>query len=221
MAGYMIYWPEEYVQKIIAQNDLGPFKVIFGSHHRLMPPLRNIHIGDTVYPCTIMRETLCVLARMTIIKSEVAFEYLMRETGDYHRSLIPEYAAVEVIEQGSGGKNAVIYLTSDDDPISDISELPPNLRLYRQKPIPHHFHQEPIKCCAETAMSGTDGSSIKVRPMPKEILRSLVFGETESRLRPLRLEENGEPALSALYNRTRRMTPDTKTAFDLLFDGGE
>lgn len=221
MAGYMIYWPEEYVLKIIEKKDSGPLKVIFGSHHRLMPSLRNIQIGDTVYPCSIMKETLCVLARMTIVRSEDAFEYLMRETGEYHRSLIPEYAAVEVIEQGRGGKNSVIYLTSDDDPIPDISELPPNLRLYRQKPIPHHFHQEPIKCCAETAMSGTDGSSIRVRPMSKGILGSLVFGETESRFRPLRLEENGEPALSALYNRTRRMTPDTKTAFDLLFDDEE
>ena len=42
MHGFMVYWSKEYVQKVEKNRDTGPLKVVYGSHHTIMPYIRSV-----------------------------------------------------------------------------------------------------------------------------------------------------------------------------------
>ena len=89
--------------------------------------------------------------------------------------------------------------------------------LKDRKPVAHLRHQEPFTCCSQTAASGSQGSSIYPRPVPKEKIPDLLFGPSKSRQKPLKLNAKGEPTILSLSGVARKMSDATKEYFDSLF----
>lgn len=132
MAGFITYWPKEYVKHLAKQGDRGPFKVVYGGPHLKMPYISSVKVGDAVFPVSIQNKTLAVMARLKVEKVEPAFDYLMRETGRRRSALVPEGIAV-IIEGKLGGDFAIFsggsgYL-SPDAPVgySCKTSLPDNI----------------------------------------------------------------------------------------------
>jgi len=91
-------------------------------------------------------------------------------------------------------------------------------REYYTTPLkPHKCHQRPFNCCSETAAVGSHGSTIELRPIPKEKLPELLFGSTRSKQKPLLLDKNGSPKVVSLSSNVRKMSDETKALFDSLF----
>ena len=83
MSGYITFWSKDYVKEIEKYKDNGPFCVVYGSSHTRMPYISSLKVGDIIYPVAIREKTLCVMARLPIEVIEPAYDYLMRETGNY------------------------------------------------------------------------------------------------------------------------------------------
>lgn len=207
MAGFITFWSKEYIKGLEKAKDNAPWSVIFGSQHSKMPSISSIHVGDTVYPVALLQGTLCVMAKMPVERVEVAFDYLMRETGRRHSALVPDGFAME-IERSIGG---MFYQTSHgcvDDPPEGVQILRENDLKNR----PHKFHQEPQMCCAKLAASGAHGTLIYPRPLPLECLPELRFGPTQKKEMPLKLNNKGVPTAMSLSS-TRRMSEATQEQF--------
>ena len=86
---------------------------------------------------------------------------------------------------------------------------------------PHKCHQRPFNCCSETAATGTQGATIKLRPIPKEKLPELLFGPTKSKQKPMMLDKEGSPKTISLSGNTRKMSEETQKVFDALFESEE
>lgn len=216
MSGYIIFWSKDYVRELNKRGDTGPFKVVYGSQHTRMPSISSLCVGDVVYAVALQQGTLCIMARLQIEKIEPAFDYMMREMGQPYSSLIPRGFAVKsqglygdfvIFEGGSG------YL--------DKIELPDDIHTTfveeKLTPIPHLFHQEPITCCAKQAASGSNGSSIAVRPIPIELVPTLLFGKTKSTQKPLKLDKKGCPTSISLSGFIRKMSNETFDIFEEIF----
>lgn len=102
MAGFITYWPKEYVKNLKKAGDTGELSVIFGSHHTKMPSISSVKVGDVIYPVTLAKGTLCIMAKMPVEHIESAFDYLLRETGQIHSALVPDGYALEH-EYNAGG----------------------------------------------------------------------------------------------------------------------
>lgn len=218
MSGYIVYWPKEQVKNLKKANDTGPIKVVLGSVHTKMPSIKSVKEGDVIYPVTIEKGILYVMARLPVEKVETAFDYLMRETGYRYAALIPEGVAYE--EESSNG---TIFICSDAIRFYDnTDELPAGITriefLAERNPVLHLCHQEPFNCCSETAASGTKGSAIKPRPIPKEKILDFLFGPCKSKQKPLKLNAKGELTSLSLSGFTRKMSDETKEYFDSLFE---
>lgn len=189
MAGFITYWPKEQIRELKKEKDNGPIQVVFGSVHTKMPSIKSVKEGDVIYPVTVSGGTLCVAARLPVEKIEPAYEYLIRELGNPCGALIPE----------------------DKDW---------NWREYYGKaPVkPHKCHQRPFNCCSETAAVGTQGSSIELRPIPREKLPDLMFGPTKAKQKMLLLDKNGSPKVISLSSTVRKMSEETQELFDSLFE---
>lgn len=88
---------------------------------------------------------------------------------------------------------------------------------YKDTPLkPHHCHQKPFSCCSQRAAQGTKGSSIRLRPFPKDTIPKMRFGPTESKMQTLALDKNENPAIRSLQA-TRRMSDETLAIFEELF----
>lgn len=91
-------------------------------------------------------------------------------------------------------------------------------RSYYDTPLkPHKCHQKPFNCCSETAATSTHGSSIELRPIPKEQLPKLMFGPAKGKQKPLLLDENGAPKVISISSNVRKMSDETQELFDSLF----
>lgn len=214
MAGFITFWSKEYIKGLEKAKDNGPLSVIFGSHHSKMPSISSIHVGDTVYPVALLQGTLCVMAKMPVECVEVAFDYLMRETGQIHSALVPDGFAFEN-EYTAGG---VFYMTNEGK-YENRDDLPKGTKLFIPKELkekPHKFHQEPQTCCAKLAAAGTQGTLIYPRPLPLECLPELRFGPTQKKEMPLKLNDKGVPTAMTLSS-TRRMSEATQEQFEKLF----
>lgn len=212
MAGFMTYWSKDYIKSLHKAGDHGALTVIFGSHHTSMPSISRVKVGDVIYPVTLAEGTLCVMGKLPVEKIEIAFDYLMRETGQQHSALVPDGFAIE-IERSIGG---VFYQTSHGC-VEDPPERAQILRESDLKSIPHKFHQEPQTCCAAFAASGIHGSMITVRPLPLEVLPELRFGPAKSEKKPLKLDKNAVPIISTLSGFLRCMSEATQEQFERLF----
>ena len=68
MAAYMTYWPGEQLRALKKAGDTGPIKVVLGSIHSKMPSITSVKVGDIIYPVSVIKGGLCVLARLPVEK---------------------------------------------------------------------------------------------------------------------------------------------------------
>ena len=233
MHGFMVYWSKEYVSKVKKAGDTGPLKVLYGSHHTIMPHIKSVKVGDIIYPVTLQNGTLAVMARLPVEKIECAFEYTIRELGRAYSALIPKGVAYYwreprgefvALYRDSGfvtGKNTYISLRYSGMANPKEDRIPDDItREYRECEMPeppHHFTQEPKTCCAEQAASGEHGSEIYPREIPLEVAKTLLFGNTKASLKPLRLDKNGNITTMSLSGFVRKMSDETFEIFEKLF----
>lgn len=181
-----------------------------------MPSISNIKIGDVIYPVTLSGGTLCVLAKMPVENIEVAFDYLIRETGHYHSALIPKGVAIEH-KYHKGGTYFALF---NGEFINDKNDLDENTKIFSLndwKEVPYKFHQLPQTCCAALAATSQHGTLIKERPLPIEMLRDLKFGLTKSKEKSLKLDKKGIPNVISLSGFIRRMSNYTQKIFETAF----
>lgn len=219
MSGYIVYWPQEQVRKLKKMKDTGPIRVILGSVHTKMPSVAKVKAGDVIYPVTLEKGTLFVMARLPVEKVENAFDYLLRETGDRQAALIPKGTAYECTAYRG---DVPSFLTSDGSRFKCVDDLPMEITrieyLADRKPVAHLCHQDPFNCCSETAVSGTRGSSIQPRPIPQEKISGFLFGPSKAKQKPLKLNAKGELTTLSLSGTVRKMSDETKDFFDSLFN---
>ncbi len=211
MASYMVYWPQDQVEKLKKAGDTGPIKVVFGSLHSRMPTIASIKVGDIVYPVTLLKKQLYALARLPVTHREPAFDYCMRELGRDYGALFPKGVVVEHPE--------AFYWSWEGKSYDSPAALPPGARLISQAEQgdkPHLAHQEPFNCCSQWAVWGEEGSSIELRPLAAGDIPLLRFGYPKSKEKALRLDKNGN-VLSMSLTATRRMSEETAQIFDALF----
>ena len=230
MAGYMVYWSREYVKELEKAGDTGPFKVVYGSQHQVMPSISAVKVGDVIYPVTIKDGTLAVMARLCVEKIECAFDYTMRELGTYHSALIPEgvlYETEETYGTFVMWKDGAGYL-ADDTTVKHntvdgemYEKLPDHIRrVYHAETlheVPHLFHQEPKTCCAKLAASGS-GSRIFPRMIPIEAVKTMRFGKSKSVQKPLRFDKNDRIMTTSVSAFVRKMSGETMAVFEKLFE---
>ena len=220
MAHYIVYWPQDWVQELKKAGDQGPIQVVLGSIHSRMPTIVSVKVGDVIYPVTLIKKKLCVMARLPVTHKERAFDYCMWELGTQHSALAPEGVALEHEVRGKG----IRYYAWDGEEekfryFNRLEDVPAGLRiipLTEQVEKPHLKHQEPFNCCSEWAAWGEDGSSIEPRLMPDEAIPLLRFGYPKSKEKPLRLDKNGN-VLSMSLAATRRISEETVPFFEQLF----
>lgn len=215
MAGFMTYWSKDYIKRLKKAEDNGALSVIFGSHHTSMPSISSVNVGDVIYPVTLAEGTLCVMGKLPVEKIEVAFDYLMRETGQIHSALVPDGFALEH-EYTAGG---IFYMTNVGK-YENRDDLPKDTKILIPKELKeksHKYHQEPQSCCAAFAALGTHGSIITVRSLPLEVLPELRFGPAKSEKKPLKFDKNGIPIISTLSGFLRCMSEDTQRIFETVF----
>lgn len=90
MAGYIVYWPKDQMEKLGKEKDTGPIKVVFGSAHSRMPTIKSIKVGDIVFPVSLKDNNFYVIARLPVEIVEPAYQYLIRELGNRCSALIPD-----------------------------------------------------------------------------------------------------------------------------------
>ncbi len=88
MAYYTVYWPQDWLDELNKADDNGPIKVVFGIIHSRMPSIASIKEGDVVFPVSLLDRHLYIMTRLEVTHKERAFDYCVRELGDYYRSLI-------------------------------------------------------------------------------------------------------------------------------------
>lgn len=208
MAYYTVYWPQDRIEELKKAGDTGPIKVVYGSIHSRMPAISSINEGDVVFPITLIKKKLYVMARLPVTHRERAFDYCIRELGSDYSSLIPEGIAVEVSE--------TFYWSWDCKSYDCAKDVPEGIQIVHKADKPHQLHQEPFNCCAKWAVWGEKGSSIIPRLLPDEVIPLLRFGYPKSKEKALRLDKKGN-LLSMSLACTRRMSEETTKIFDGLF----
>ena len=88
--------------------------------------------------------------------------------------------------------------------------------FYDTPPFPHKKHQEPFNCCSQLAATSQNGSTIKLRPMKKELMPVLRFGRKGKEI-PLRFDKNGGVAIVSVSSVVRRMSEETQKIFEEVF----
>lgn len=185
MAGYITYWPQDQIKVLQKEKDNGPIEVVFGSVHTKMPSIVRVKVGDCIYPVTIIKGILYVVARLPVERIEAAYDYLVRELGNRCGALVPE------------GMDKDAYW---DTPL-----------------LPHKYHQQPFNCCSQHAATGTQGSTIELRPIDNDLVTEMLFGPSKSKERPLKLDKEGNPSFLSVSSVVRKMSDDTQKIFDSLF----
>ena len=154
------------------------------------------------------------MARLPVEKKEIAFHYILRETGKIHQAIQPDGYAEEVNQNGNS------FFFCGGHAYNSVKALPENTKvilLSDLKELPHKYHQKPKTCCAELVAYGENGSTIELRSLPLDVLPSLRFGKTSKQLKPLILNSKGLPTTMSLSN-VRRMSEETQKIFESLFN---
>ena len=207
MAYYSVYWPQDWVEKLQKAGDKGPIRVIYGSIHSRMPTIASVKIGDVVFPVTLAKKKLYVMARLPVTHKERAFDYCMRELGCQHGALVPDGIAV---------KESDTFYYMPGKSFNCAEAIPEGVQIITQSEKPHLLHQQPFNCCSQWAAWGDEGSSIEPRLLPDEAIPILRFGYPKSKEKALRLDKNGN-VLPMSLSATRRMSKETAKLFEKLF----
>ena len=210
MAYYTVYWPHDWLDELRKSDDNGPIKVVFGSIHSRMPSIASIKVGDVVFPVSLLDRHLYIMARLEVTHKERAFDYCIRELGAPHRSLIPEGVVVKASDT---------FFCAKDTSYKSLRSVPENLTMIIPDDKPHCKHQEPFNCCAEWAVWGDDGSVIKPRIIPDEIVPLLRFGYPKSKEQPLRINAKGV-VLAQSIAATRRLSEESAMVFEEIIKNG-
>lgn len=210
MAYYTVYWPHDWLDELKKSDDNGPIKVVFGSIHSRMPSIASIKVGDVVFPVSLLDRHLYIMARLEVTHKERAFDYCIRELGAPHRSLIPEGVVVKASDT---------FFCAKDTSYKSLRSVPENLTMIIPDDKPHCKHQEPFNCCAEWAVWGDDGSVIKPRIIPDEIVPLLRFGYPKSKEQPLRINAKGV-VLAQSIAATRRLSEESAMVFEEIIKNG-
>ena len=210
MAYYTVYWPHDWLDELRKSDDNGPIKVVFGSIHSRMPSIASIKVGDVVFPVSLLDRHLYIMARLEVTHKERAFDYCIRELGAPHRSLIPEGVVVKVSDT---------FFCAKDTSYKSLRSVPENLTMIIPDDKPHCKHQEPFNCCAEWAVWGDEGSVIKPRIIPDEIVPLLRFGYPKSKEQPLRINAKGV-VLAQSIAATRRLSEESAMVFEEIIKNG-
>ena len=204
MAYYTVYWPQDRLDELRKADDNGPVKVVFGSIHSRMPSIASIKVGDVVFPVSLLDRHLYIMARLEVTHKERAFDYCIRELGAHYRSLIPEGVVV---------KTSDTFFCAKDASYKSLQSVPKNLTMIIPGDKPHSKHQEPFNCCAEWAVWGDNGSIIKPRLIPDELVPLLRFGYPKSKEMPLRINSKGV-VLAQSIAATRRLSEESAKIFE-------
>lgn len=204
MAYYTVYWPHDWLDELRKSDDNGPIKVVFGSIHTRMPSIASIKVGDVVFPVSLIDRHLCIMARLEVTHKERAFDYCIRELGTPYSSLVPDGFVVKKSETFFYAKN-ISY--------NSLDSVPENLTMIVPEDKSHCKHQEPFNCCAEWAVWGEDGSMIKPRLIPDDVLPLLRFGYPKSKEKPLRINSKGV-VLAQSIAATRRLSEESAKIFE-------
>ncbi len=129
MAHYTVYWPQNRVEEQKKAGEKGPFKVVLGSIHSRMPTTASTKAGDVVFPVTLMKKKLYVMARLLVTHREPAFDYCLWKLGTRHAALIPKGIAVECQMNG-----ASYYWTWDCKHYNHLRDMPEGARIIRRTP---------------------------------------------------------------------------------------
>jgi len=202
------------VETLKKAGDTGPIKVVYGSIHSRMPTIVSVKVGDVVFPVTLIKKKLYVMARLPVTHREPAFDYCMRELGTQHGALIPEGIIME-----HPGKENPYYWSWNCKHYDSREAVPEGTRiipLSEQVEKPHLEHQNPFNCCSKWAVWGEEGSSIEPRPLPDESIPLLCFGYPKSKEKALKLDKHGN-VMSMSLTATRRMSNETAEIFEELF----
>lgn len=163
------------------------------------------------------------MGRLTIEKIEPAFDYLMRETGKPYDCMFPDNYAVRstynnaaYMPKEKAGKHFYCTNQGKYENIEDLPEGTKVIILEELTDIPHRISQEPPADLAAFALSGSNGSEIKMREVSSGKLPKLLFGTTKEQ-KPLKTDKNGRLVVASLLGHTRLMSDDTKRYFDSLF----
>lgn len=220
MSGYICFWSADYIKKLEKAGDTGPILVVYGSQHTKMPSISSLKIGDVVFPVALKNKTLNIMARLPIGLIEPAYDYIMRETGLRYSALIPKGILIR-----SKGPHGEFNTFAGGSGYTDKVVIPDHIHTIIQEEslimLPHKFHQEPITCCAELAASGNNGSDIRPRPVPTELIPQMLFGKTKSSQKPLRLDKDGYPTTVSLSGFVRKMSDETFALFESIFKNYE
>ena len=221
MAGYMIYWSKEYLDKLLGKGEI--LSVVYGGYSTQLPSLKKIKKGDTVYPVTVFRNALYVVGRLTIENIEPAFDYLMRETGKPYNCIFPDDYAVRgtyndapYIPRDKAGRH--FYVTNKQK-YETIEELPEGTKVMILEELtdkPHKASQEPSADLAAFALTGSNGSEILMRIIPVDQLPELRFVSGKEQ-KPLKTDKNGKIVITSILGNARLMSEQTKAYFDSLF----
>jgi len=221
MAGYMIYWSKEYLDKLIDKGE--KMSVVYGGYSTQLPSLKKVKKGDTVYPVTLFRNDFYVVGRLTIENIESAFDYLMRETGKPYDCIFPDDYAVRCtyddapyIPRDKSGRH---FYRTNKQKYETIEELPEGTKVMILEELtdkPHKVSQEPPADLAAFALSGSNGSEIKLRDVSDEKIPELLFMSGKEQ-KPLKTDKNGKIVITSILGNSRLMSEHTKAYFDSLF----
>lgn len=207
MAYYTVYWPKDWLDELRKSDDNGPIKVVFGSIHTRMPSIASIKVGDIVFPVSLIDRHLYILARLEVTHKESAFDYCVRELGAPYGSLIPDGFVV---------KKSDTFFYAKNTSYNCIDCVPTNLTMIVPEDKAHCKHQEPFNCCSEWAVWGDNGSIIKPRLIPDDVVPLLRFGYPKSKEKPLRINSKGVVLAQSLAA-TRRLSEDSAKIFEDVF----
>ena len=221
MPGYIIYWSKEYLDRLLGKGEI--ISVVYGGYSTQLPSLKKIKNGDTVYSVTVFKNTLYVVGRLTIENIEPAFDYLMRETGKPYGCIFPDDYAVRCtynnapyIPKDKAGRH---FYRTNKQKYETIEELPEGTKvmiLEELTDIPHKASQEPPADLAAFALTGYDGSEIKLRAVPAKKIPELLFVAGKEQ-KPLKTDKNGRIVLASILGNARLMSGETQEYFDSLF----
>jgi hypothetical protein len=82
LSAYIIYWTKDRIGAYLANGDEGPLSVIFGGPHQSQPSLGKIKAGDTIYPITVVKGKMYIIASMEVDKIIPEEELLEKPGGE-------------------------------------------------------------------------------------------------------------------------------------------
>src|ERR1044071_3952735 len=191
---FVTLWTLDRCRWLQSVSDSGPIEGVFGGPHTSLPALNSVIVGDTIYPVTVKKGNLHVLARLPIDELVDPDNYV-----ETRLNLARPHRAARL------GTYQEMW---------DISYH----ELRRSHPeIGHRF---PTTCC-DVAAVGRSGSEIRFdRVLPEQCLPRIMLGPRPGKELPLKGVEEGRLKNNfSLQGHVRRLSQESAVMFEGLFLG--